>query len=103
MKHKGQIATFALGALLALAGCREAAEPQADDAAAVEPGLCDPGAAETLVGRAAVSDDEARKITGATLVRQIAPGDPVTMDFRQERVTIETDPETGRILRALCG
>jgi hypothetical protein len=25
------------------------------------------------------------------------------MDFRQERITIETDPDTGKIIRAYCG
>ncbi|WP_245298469.1 I78 family peptidase inhibitor [Sinorhizobium sp. A49] len=42
-------------------------------------------------------------MTGATFVRQLKPGDPATMDFRQERVTIETDPATGKIVRAMCG
>lgn len=43
------------------------------------------------------------QLTGATIVRQIKPGNPVTMDFRQERVTIETDEKTGKIVRASCG
>ena len=43
------------------------------------------------------------RITGATVVRQIEPGQGVTMDYRQERVTIETDRRTNRILRAMCG
>jgi hypothetical protein len=43
------------------------------------------------------------QLTGATIVRQVKPGDPVTMDFRQERITIETDPDTGKIIRAYCG
>jgi hypothetical protein len=43
------------------------------------------------------------QITGASLVRQIEPGQGVTMDYRPERVTIETDPNTGTILRASCG
>lgn len=42
-------------------------------------------------------------MTGATIVRQIAPGQGATMDYRQERVTIETDPKTGKIIRAFCG
>ncbi|MGI6855390.1 I78 family peptidase inhibitor [Mesorhizobium sp. 1B3] len=56
-----------------------------------------------MAGRSKVSDDEAMQLTGATIVRQIKPGDPVTMDFRQERVTIETDEKTGKIVRASCG
>ena len=84
-------------ALLA-AGCQK--EP---DAAVAEPGLCKPEAADALAGRDRISDAEAMRLTGATIVRQIKPGDGVTMDLRQERVTIETDPATGLITRAMCG
>lgn len=68
-----------------------------------EPGLCRRDAAEALVGKSRIGDAEARELTGASLVRQIRPGQGVTMDFRQERVTIETDPKSSRILRAYCG
>lgn len=71
--------------------------------ASAQAGACDPAAAEALVGRDRVTDDQARQSTGATLVRQVGPGDPVTMDFQPDRVTIETDPATGRIVRAACG
>ena len=68
-----------------------------------QPGICQPAAAEALTGRPGVSDAQAMQLTGATIVRQIRPGQAVTMDYRQERVTIETDPNTNRILRAMCG
>lgn len=84
--------------LLGIAGCQN--DPSPIEAQA---GICKKDAAEALVGRAKVTDDEARQLTGATIVRQIKPGDPVTMDFRQERVTIETDDKTGKIVRAICG
>jgi hypothetical protein len=58
---------------------------------------------ERLFGMDRISDAQAMKLTGATIVRQIRPGQGVTMDYRQERVTIETDPKTGKILRAMCG
>ena len=60
-------------------------------------------AAEALAGKARVSDAEAQQATGATIVRQIRPGQGVTMDYRRERVTIETDPKSGKIVRAYCG
>ncbi|MGJ7041558.1 putative lipoprotein YajG [Shinella sp. BE166] len=85
-------------AILALAGCQK--EPEA---VAAEPGLCKTETVAALVGKDRISDDEAKQLTGATIVRQIKPGDPVTMDFRQERVTIETDEATGKIIRAMCG
>jgi hypothetical protein len=67
------------------------------------PGLCREDAAEALAGRGRIGDVEAQQATGATVVRQIRPGQGVTMDYRKERVTIETDPKSGRIVRAYCG
>lgn len=84
---------------LGLAACQSPAQP----ALGSPNSMCRPDAAKALVGKAAVSDAEARRLTGATLVRQIQPGQAVTMDYRQERVTIETDTKTGKIVRAACG
>lgn len=92
----------ALGAgllLLGAAGCQKEPESTASQAE----GLCKPNAAEALAGKNGISDEDAKQMTGATIVRQLKPGDPATMDFRQERVTIETDPATGKIVRATCG
>jgi len=83
-----------------LAACQSEA-PQAQLGSA--PGTCRRDAAEALTGRAGIDDAQAMQVTGASLVRQIKPGQGVTMDYRQERVTIETDPKTGNILRAFCG
>ena len=85
-------------AILSIAAC-STAQPQATaDAAA-----CRPDAAAALTGKARMSDAEARQATGASIVRQIQPGQPVTMDYRRERVTIETDAASGKIVRAFCG
>ena len=43
------------------------------------------------------------RLTGANIVRQIAPGQPVQQDYTDARVTIETDPASGRVVRAYCG
>lgn len=67
------------------------------------PGICQPKAAQALAGRKRISDARARRLTGASIVRQLKPGQPATMDYRRERVTLVTDPRTGRILRAMCG
>jgi hypothetical protein len=56
-----------------------------------------------LKGSERLTDQRAKEMTGASLVRQIAPGQGVTLDYRQERVTIETDSRTGKIIRAFCG
>ncbi len=88
-------------ALLMLAGCVATETPPPPP-----PGggsICDPARASALVGSPRVTDDEARQRTGASVVRQIRPGDPVTMDFQDARVTIATDPASGTIREARCG
>lgn len=67
------------------------------------PGICNQAAAAALAGKNRISDRRAKRLTGATIVRQIRPGQGVTMDYRRERVTIETHPRTNRIVRAFCG
>ena len=97
MTHARHFAASA-AVLLLLAGCQS--EPASTETGA---GLCRNANAAALDGRNRITDDEAKRLTGATIVRQIRPGDPVTMDLRRERVTIETDPGTDRIVRAFCG
>lgn len=80
-------------ALLALGACALA------DAQA---GTCSPEAAKRLAGSEAPSEAQAKRLTGASIVRRIAPGDPVTMDFNERRVTIEVDAG-GTVVRASCG
>lgn len=89
-------------ALLLLAGCVANETPGAPP----PPGggsMCEPARAQALVGGPRVTDEEARQRTGASLVRQIRPGDPITMDFQDARVTITTDPASGVIREARCG
>lgn len=69
----------------------------------VSNGLCDPVAARALVGQPKPTDEEAKERTRATIVRQIAPDLPVTHDYRDNRVTLETDPASGRVVGATCG
>lgn len=90
-------------AALTLAACQSDAQQAPMGAVPGLPGACSEDAAEALAGKARVSDAEAQQATGATIVRQIRPGQGVTMDYRKERVTIETDPKTGKIVRAYCG
>lgn len=96
MIHARHLAGLAAILLIAL-GC-------ASDAQAASPrGVCNPAAAEALTGKNRISDRRAKRLTSATIVRQIKPGQPVTMDYRRERITIETDDKTGKIVRAFCG
>lgn len=94
--------------LIVLAGCTDpmiAPDQKVSEPIAQEPtpGICNGAAAQRLIGKARPSDAEAMRLTGATLVRQIAPGDAVTHDLRDNRVTIETDPTSGRVTNATCG
>jgi len=66
-------------------------------------GVCNPAAAAALEGKTGISGRRAKRLTGATIVRQIRPGQGVTMDYRRERITIETDPGARKIVRAFCG
>ncbi|MBB6485933.1 I78 family peptidase inhibitor [Rhizobium lusitanum] len=88
---------LALVMLMVSQGEAQQAKPKA------APGICRGDAAKALIGKKRVTDGAARRLTGASIVRQINPGQGVTMDYRQERVTIETNPKTRRIIRAYCG
>lgn len=85
-------------ALMALTGCTMGQTAQAPVY-----GTCSASAAQGLVGQVKPTNADAMRLTGATIVRQIAPGDPVTHDLRHNRVTVETDPASGRVVGATCG
>jgi Peptidase inhibitor I78 family len=96
------IATLSL--LPLLAACQaESPRPAADAGTPAQQARCDRDAAAALAGKPRISDDKARALTGARVVRQIAPGDAVTKDYSEARVTIETDPASGQIVSATCG
>jgi hypothetical protein len=69
-----------------------------DSAGAV---TCSADAAAALVGRIAPDDATILGLTGGTIVRRIAPGDPTTRDYRIERVTVTV--ANGRVVAASCG
>lgn len=64
---------------------------------------CNPEEAKKLIGQSNLTDEQIKKLTKATNVRNVAPGQPVTMDFRSDRVTVVTDPKTKIISNASCG
>ncbi|MBY5801824.1 hypothetical protein HFN61_32900 [Rhizobium leguminosarum] len=81
----------------ALVACSAGTTPE------ISAGRCNAAAARTLVGKPKPTDEEAKRLTGATIVRQITPGQSVTHDYRDTRVTIQTDPASGRVVEATCG
>ena len=64
--------------------------------------VCRPEAAAALVGHAAPDNTLIQQRTGAVMIRRIAPGDAVTHDFRDNRITLVIDP-AGNVVNASCG
>ena len=87
-------------ACLLLAAC---ATPATDAPTAVA-GQCNAEAAQAHVGHAAGAEmvEAARKDAGAELVRVLKPGQPMTMDYRIERLNLYLDAN-GNIERIACG
>lgn len=89
-----------------LAGCTAAGSLQPAEAGPVVKGdgRCDATPVSWAVGRKA--DEEVMKKvwrqSGAGLVRPIAPGQAVTMDFRQDRINVHLDA-ANTITRLDCG
>nr|WP_227591185.1 I78 family peptidase inhibitor [Acinetobacter shaoyimingii] len=57
----------------------------------------------SLIGQQNLSDEEIRKLTHARQIRRLEPGQPMTMDFREDRVNITIDQKSKKIIHATCG
>ena len=88
---------FLIGLVSVLTSC------SADSVPATPKGLCQAEGTQSLIGKTKPTDVDAMRITGSNNVRQIAPGQMVTHDFRDDRVTIESDPASGLVVGARCG
>jgi len=105
---------FALGCALPLAACstpaKTAATPPdsptstAPPAVAGSGGQCDPEKLTALTGQTATEAviQKAVKDSGARHARVFKPGMAMTMDYREDRLSIEVDAQN-RIVRANCG
>lgn len=101
---------IALGCALPLAACSQ--PPKATTPAASEPMAagadsgkrCIPEKLVGLEGQPATEAvlNKAVKDSGARHARVLKPGMMMTMDFREDRISIEVD-EQNRIIRASCG
>lgn len=87
------------------AAAEAAAQPTATNAPPpVSEGACDDVQAQWLVGKTATEADleQARKDAKAETVRQLKPGQPVTMEFNAARLNAELD-EKGAVTAVRCG
>lgn len=99
-----------LGCLLPLAAC--SSTPPSVDTSPTNPkpeaaGLgshCRPDTLTALVGQTASQEvvDRAVRDAGARTIRVVKPGMAVTMDYREDRVTLSVDANN-KIERASCG
>lgn len=96
--------------VLALAACGASPDQQQGPFSQAPPpppaasGTCNADGAAAAVGHAygeAVAE-EARKNSGARVVRALRPGQAVTLEFSSERLTLDLDG-AGRVTRARCG
>jgi hypothetical protein len=89
-----------LSAAFALAAC--ATQPQSE--AVASGGACNAEPAQSYVGKSASDANlqAAFKASGARSMRALKPGQPMTMDYREDRVNILQDA-SGTIERISCG
>ena len=87
--------------LLALAGCTTV---PADPVAAQPTGTCRNEALAAFVGQPATQalGTQMLAASGARVLRWVAKGMMVTMDYREDRLTVHLDA-TNRVERASCG
>ena len=66
-------------------------------------GQCDAARGQSLIGRARSAElgAEAMRLTGAGTMRWLTPGMIVTMEYREDRLTVFLDA-AGRVERASC-
>ncbi len=65
---------------------------------------CLPEKAKDLIGQSStLTDDQIKQKTQSELIRRVAPDQPVTMDYRSNRITVTIDPVSKKIMQASCG
>ena len=67
------------------------------------PSACVADEAAKLVGKSGLSEAAIKAKTKAGIVRIVEPGQPVTMDYREDRVTVVINTQSKIIMQATCG
>ncbi|MCU1736360.1 MULTISPECIES: I78 family peptidase inhibitor [Pseudomonas] len=98
-----------LFALSVLAGCSTsessaAKEPAKDSGAQITYDRCEAKGADFTIGQTASAAllQQARTRSGAQSARVLGPNDMVTLEYRSDRLNLNTD-SSGKIIRANCG
>ncbi len=66
-------------------------------------GQCSAEQAQALVGKSQLTENQILNMTHATTMRRLTPNGPMTMDYRQERISVVYEPNTTKIVKAFCG
>jgi hypothetical protein len=96
------------GLFLILAGCAPATPPAEDVQIPKDQppaaGSCDAAKAQSFVGEreSAAIAEQARQKSGARTVRWLRPGQIVTMEYRDDRLSLQLDAR-GTIIAIRCG
>lgn len=59
--------------------------------------------AQKLIGQSGLSEQQIKQKTKSEIVRSVGPNQPVTMDYRDNRITVTVDPQSKKIISANCG
>jgi hypothetical protein len=95
--------SLSLPLLASLAACTSLQPAAADAPAAPAAAACEPATLDQFKGQAATAELGARMLraTGKTALRWVQPGMMVTMDYREDRLTVHLDA-ANRVERASC-
>jgi hypothetical protein len=101
MSNHPSLAVLALFAA-ALTGCNSTPTP--DKSTPTPTGQCNAAAVQDLIGKQANPEmlDQARRESGASIARILRPGDIVTLEYNDQRLTLSTD-DALVIKRLNCG
>ena len=81
-----------------------ASAPRQEAATAFDEDRCDAAAAARLIGKKAspALGEQAKRLSGAAMVRIIRAGDPVTSDYMTSRINVDVGRD-GRVTGFRCG
>ena len=89
--------------VLTISACSTIQSPEDNHLAQSKPRECIAEQATKLIGQENLSEAQIKQMTQASTVRKTNPNQPVTMDYRFDRVTVVVDPVSQKIIQASCG